>query len=196
MKSWKSSTLVVAVAFGVSVVLLFAKADMMRERASAGRPLITNHIYSPAAADPDLRNRERAERMTRPPEKSQAVIVRQPEGALATPTKATATTSSPAVAKTAQTVAAQAPTSGYRPPASHRYYVVAATFDAREKAERGLADLQRRGLKESFIGVFDDGKYVSVIARAFEREDQARIMLGELDAKHGIAGYIFHKTDE
>ena len=213
MQTWKSSTLIVVAAFSVSVVLLFTKADMMRERASAGRPLITNHIYSPAAADPDLRNPDHAARLTRrEAPATRAVVVRQPEVKAeraatteprpnsATLTASARTPSQPVAAekefKAVEQASAKTSASDYRPPASHRYYIVAGTFDTRDKAERGLADLQRRGLNQSFIGVFDEGKYVSVIARALPREDQARIMLTELKSKYNIEGYIYHKTEE
>ncbi len=215
MNAWKSSTLVVLATFSVSVVLLFAKADMMRERASAGRPLVTNHIYSPAAADPDLRNAEKAKRMSRPFEPAPktatvSVITRQPElppapeptptrqASLSVPTtEQTSASAKTATAPAGETKSASAKTNSgeYKPADSHRFYVVVGTFTTRQNALKGLADMQRRGLKESFIGVFDEGKYVSVIARAFEREDQARIMLSELDAKHSINGYIYHKVD-
>ena len=76
------------------------------------------------------------------------------------------------------------------------FYVVAGTFETRENAEKGLAELQAKGLHQSFLGVFNEGKYTSVIARNFAREDQARLMLAELKDKHGVSGYIYHKTEE
>ena len=175
-----------AAAFGLSVVLLFLKAGMMRDRATAGRPLITNHVYSPAAADPDLRDQRAAERITARvaagvTAPGRAVVVREP-------------TSVPAPRRPRPAAPTAAPPAA---PAeiSEPYHVVAATFRERAKAERGVADLKRKGFGEAFVGVFDDGEYYSVIARRFAREDQARVMLSELKTKWGVAGLIWKKTE-
>ena len=187
---WKSSTVLVAAAFGLSVLLLFLKAGMMHERATADRPLITNHVYSPAAADPELRDQRAAERITARPAvdlapATRAVVVREP---VRTPARQRVEASTPP-----RRTAAATPTTTVAIP--EPYHVVTATFSAREKAERGVADLKRKGFAEAFVGVFDGGKYYSVIARRFDREDQARVMLSELKSKYGVEAIIWKKVD-
>lgn len=189
MPRWKSSTVLVASAFGLSVVLLFAKAGMMRERAVADRPLITNHVYSPAAADPGLRNQRTAERyLDREPKatrtSSRSVVVRQPNE---TSKRSTSFTPKPVATGATGTSATRI---------NKPFYVVAGTFRSEENAARMLSELKAKGLSHSFLGEFNDGKLVSVIVRRFDREDQARVMLAELKAKHKIDGIIYHKTEE
>ncbi len=187
MQRWKTSTILVAAAFGLSVVLLFAKAGMMRDRATAGRPVVTNHIYSPAAADPKLQDQRRAEQMTRRSNAApaKAVIVREPGAGAGAKAKLASQTS------TDQRPLHATPIDPTKP-----YYVVVGTFETRENAETELRRLQAKRVVQGFLGVFNDGKYTSVIARNFAREDQARLMLTELKEKHGVSGYIYHKTEE
>lgn len=200
MNTWKSSTLLVAAAFMVSVILLFTKSGMMRERATTGRPLITNHIYSPAAADPDLRNQARAERMSRQEPRAEkvathAVVIREPATVKSLEIKSSSEASATPLPTPAKTAVKTAATETVVPDADHRYYVVAGTFSTLENAQKGLLEFKSKGLSHSFIGVFNEGKYTSVIARAFEQENQARLMLKELKEKHNISGYIYHKVD-
>ena len=184
----KSSTVIVAAAFALSVVLLFAKAGMMRERATADRPVITNHVYSPAAADPQLRDRDAAARVIARPaaEPQRAVVVREPtrepaRRRTASPrASATAVAATPAVAK---------------PVIDFPYHVITGTFANRANAERALAQLKERGYRDAFIGLFDDGTKHCTIAGKFKREDRARVMLSELKSKWGTAGYIYEKTE-
>ncbi len=188
MQRWSSSTVFVAAAFGLSVVLLFAKAGSMRERATEGRAIVTHHIYSPAAADPALRDQDRAERLTKRPVSttSRAVVVREP-AATSRPAASASAPSSPVDERPLR----RTPTDPTKP-----FYVVAGTFETRANAEKGLAQLQAKGLHQSFLGVFNEGKYTSVIARNFASEDKARLLLAELEDKHNIKGYIYHKTEE
>ena len=180
----KSSTVIVAAAFALSVVLLFAKAGMMRERATADRPLITNHVYSPAAADPQLRDRDAAARVIERPkaEAQRAVVVREPTRVPArqrTPARP-AVAATPAVAK---------------PVVDYPFHVITGTFSNAANAERALAQLKERGYRDAFIGLFDDGTKHCTIAGKFKREDHARVMLSELKTKWGTAGYIYEKTE-
>ena len=191
---WKSSTVFVAAAFALSVVLLFAKAGMMRERATADRPLITNHLYSPAAADPELRDRRAAERIAAPRPSAgaqRAVIVREPTREPAprrTPTpRARATTASRSVASEAPARSAAVIT--------HPYHVITGTYSQPANAERALAGLKAKGYREAFVGVFDEGTKHCTIAGKFEREDHARVMLSELKTKWSMGGYIYEKTE-
>ncbi len=183
----------VAVAFGLSVVLLFAKAGLMRERATAGRAVVTNHIYSPAAADPILRDQHRADAISRRPAAaaqtaSRAVVIR--EAGDERPTIARTTGASAADAPADERPLRRTPIDPDKP-----YYVVVGAFEARENAEKDLRRLQAKGLTQSFLGVFNEGKYTTVIASHFAREDQARLHLAELEDKHGVKGYIYHKTE-
>ena len=202
MNSWKSSTLLVLAAFTVSVVLLFAKAGMHGERGSSQQAVVSNHIYSPAAANPELRDPERAERLTR--RVATATNVRPQHSratARAAKQRTTATAPAPKAAPTKSTAEPKA-TPNPKPavethpvPEGHAFYVVMATFSSRDNAERGLADMKAKGLKESFVGTFDDGKFYSVIGNTFAKEPSARYMIAELKDKHGINAYIYHKRD-
>ena len=201
MNAWKSSTLLVLAAFTVSVVLLFAKAGMHSERSHGDRVVVSNHIYSPAAADPQLRNPERAERLRRAakPIPASATNVRpQHNRATATPARQLAPTRDEAP----RTQTESTPTPSVAPSASshvvpegHVYYVVMATFSSRDNAERGLVQMKAKGLDKSFVGTFDEGKFYSVIGNTFSKESAARYMINELKEKHGISAYIYHKRD-
>ena len=181
----KSSTVIVAAAFALSVVLLFAKAGMMRERATADRPVITNHVYSPAAADPQLRDQNSAARIVAGPvaEPQRAVVVREP---VREPARQR---TEPARATPAATPPAPKPVIDYP------FHVITGTFASRANAERALAELKGRGYRDAFIGLFDDGTKHCTIAGKFRREDRARVMLSELKSKWGTAGYIYEKTE-
>ena len=189
IRAWKSSTVLVGAAFTLSVALLFAKAGMMRDRATAERPLITNHLYSPAAADPELRDQRAAERITRrsaqaTPTAARSVVVRQPAAAPQPAVRETSSSARATPAAAAGSVVIERP-----------FHVVVASFKGREGAETELKRLRAKGYKEAFIGVFNEGKYHSLIAANFKREDHARVMLSELKTKHGIEGFIYNKTD-
>lgn len=186
---WKSSTVLVAGAFAVSVVLLFAKAEMMRERATEGRPVITNHLYSPAAADARLRDRRAAERLVAP---SRAVVVREPVRAPVR--RRTQTPRARGITATRNVPAAPS-----APPAptviAEPYHVITGTFGQRANAERALAQLKKRGYRKAFIGLFDEGTKHCTIAGKFEDEAHARIMVSELATKWSQDAYIYEKTE-
>lgn len=187
---WKSSTVLVASAFAVSVILLFAKAEMMRERATEGRPLITNHLYSPAAADPELRDRRAAERLVAPAEAPQrAVVVREP---IRTPARGRTE------APRSHGITASRNVSAPRPaPAAIEdpYHVITGTFGRRANAERALAELRKRGYRRAFIGLFDEGTKHCAIAGKFADEAHARVMVAELSSKWNQDAYIYKKTE-
>lgn len=186
MSSWKSSTLLVVGAFAVSVLLLFLKSGMVSERRASGPARVSNEIYSPAAADPELRSRERAEGVRR------AALPR----ARAVNEQTTASPQRGSVAAAGVGAAGGTPVfPTHDVPAGHVYYVVTATFRDPERARLGLADMRRRGLSEAFIGTFDEGKYYSVIGDTYAREEQARLLVAELKEKHGIGAYVYHKRD-
>ena len=196
---WKSSTVFVAAAFALSVVLLFAKAGMMRERATEGRPLITNHLYSPAAADPQLRDQRAAERLVSPDEEAtatsqRAVVVREP---LREPARQRTAPSRARTATLVTTPAAVAPARATAPAPviTHPYHVITGTYSKRANAERALAPLKEKGYRNAFVGVFDEGTKFCTIAGKFEREDRARVMLSELKTKWNTGGYIYEKTE-
>lgn len=181
MSSWKSSTLLVVGAFTVSVLLLFLKSGMVNERRAVGPARVSNKIYTPAAADPELRSRELVEQKYQPaPARARAVN--------------TQTTVEPQRAAPAPPPAAPA-FPRHDVPAGHEYYVVTATFSQPESARRGLAEMKRKGLSQAFIGTFDEGKYYSVIGDTYAREDQARLLVAELKEKYGIGAYVYRKRD-
>ena len=202
MNAWKSSTLLVLGAFTVSVVLLLTKAGMYGDRRSADAVVVSNHIYSPAAADPNLRSPERADRLRRSAAKPVAASLNQtatPKPARRKPAPAPKPTPKPAAKATAAPTA-PAPTAAAAPtahavPAGHVFYVVAATFSSKENGERGLAQMRRKGLDKAFLGTFDEGKFYSVIADTYAKESSARYMVKELADKHQMSAYVYHKKD-
>ena len=207
MNAWKSSTLLVLAAFSVSVLLLFAKSGMVSERAArahadANSVVVSNHIYSPAAADPDLRSPERAAKVRRrPAAKPVANRVNVPPTTrpaarppVTKPAAAPAAAGEPAAdAPPAREAAPAAPR--HDVPPGHDFYVVTATFTRYENAERGLAEMKRKGCSKAWIGNFDEGKYYSVIGDTFADEPSARYLVQQLEAKHGVKAYIYHKQD-
>ena len=178
MSTWKSSTLLVVGAFTVSVLLLFLKSGMVNERREVGPARVSNKIYTPAAADPELRSRELVEQKYRPaPARAQAVNAQttiEPQREAPPP--------APAFPR-------------HDVPAGHDYYVVTATFSKPESARRGLEEMRRKGLSQAFIGTFDEGKYYSVIGDTYAREDQAMLLVAELKEKYGIGAYVYRKRD-
>ena len=182
MSSWKSSTLLVVAAFAVSVLLLFLKSGMVSERRAAGPARVSNEIYTPAAADPELRSRERAE------------AIRASAAPRARPVSEQ-TTVTPQRSSVSGGAAAAPAFPHHEVPADHVYYVVTATFSKPDRARLGLAEMQRKGLAEAFIGTFDDGKYYSIIGDTYAREEQARLLVAELKEKHGIGAYVYHKRE-
>jgi len=200
MTSWKSSTLLVLAAFTTSVVLLFTKSGMHSTRALSERVVVSNHIYSPAAADPDLRVPERAERLRRvaQPVQASATNVRpqhdRPAASATKQTKSAAKLPTPE-SKAATPPVKQVEFNTHPVPEGHVFYVVMATFSSRSNAERGLKDFKRRGLQKAFVGTFDEGKFYSVIGNTFARESSARYMINELKEKHGVNAYIYHRKD-
>ena len=211
MNTWKSSTLLVLAAFTVSLVLLFAKAGMVQPRDSSEEVLVSNYIYSPAAADPNLRSPERAENLRRQQARAQPVAAKTTvEAPVEAPSPKPTATSPPASAKTRpapsatdspakQTTApidlTQYGIAAHRVPANHKFYVVAATFSTPDNAKRGLANMKAKGLDASFIGTLDEGKFFSVIANTFTQETQAAYMVRELERKQGIRAYVYHKKE-
>ena len=185
MASWKSSTILVVAAFSVSVLLLFLKADMASERRRDAPPArVSNQIYSPGAADPELRTPERAEQIRR-------------AGSARAVSTSSRTPAEPA-RRGGDAPAARPPSPAipeHDVPAGHEYYVVTATLTSPESALKGLAEMKRKGLTDAFVGTFDDGKYYPIIGNTYAREDQARLLVAELAEKHGIEAYVYHKKD-
>ena len=213
MDTWKSSTVIVVATFAVSVLLLFAKASMVRDRSDAsGEVVVSNEIYSPAAADPELRSPERAARIREAAQPRPKTVAQRTE-APKPPQRAAPQAGETASAKTEEplpvpaeaqpgvvTGAAEAspvnePFPEHQVPAGHDFYVVAATFSSPDNARKGLANMQRKGLAKAFVGTFDEGKFFSVIANTFPREEQARYMVQELERDHGIKGYVYHRRE-
>ncbi len=188
MSAWKSSTLLVLAAFTVSVLLLFTKSGMVGQRSDSGEVIVTNNIYSPAAADPELRSLDRAENLRRRPARATQVAntapATRPRPAQPATQAAPRTQAAPAASPTLHEV-----------PSGHVFYVVTATFSSRANADRGLAAAQKKGLTKSFVGTFDEGKFYSVIGNTFAEESSARYMVKELADKHGIKAYVYHKRD-
>jgi len=188
MNSWKSSTLLVLAAFTVSVLLLFAKSSMIGERTVHDEVMVSNYIYSPAAADPDLRSQDRAERIRLSRGKARKVSTKTRSSkpwtkAPRTPTApAEATSVKPSVRRSSATP-------------ENEFYVVTATFSSYENANRGLEQMKALGMDKAFVGNFDEGKFYSVIGQTFPKEASARFMVSELLKKHGIKAYVYHKQD-
>ena len=202
MSAWKSSTLLVFGAFTISVVLLLAKSGMVAGRTERAEVRVTSHIYSPAAADPELRDPERAERLRRSAKpqarttSTRTTVVREPKRATP-PAGPPKSTPAPRTAKAslASTPPAE-PLPRHEVPANHRYYVILATFSSLENAKRGRRNLEEKGLSGCFVGSFDEGKYYSVIGRTFANEESARYMVNEIVTKYGLDPYIYFKRDE
>lgn len=192
MTPWKSSTLLVLVAFTLSVVLLFAKAGMVRERNLVEDNVVSNHIYSPAAADPDLRVPERAERLMRatpkpkPSAEAKPVSISETVSSPAVSPERSPKEAKPAETKTTKTTPAQG---------ANMFYVVTATFSSKENADKGVVQMKKKGLKDAFVGTFDEGKFYSVIGNTFADEASARFMVTELLREHKIKAYIYYKKD-
>ena len=197
MRSLSPSTLLTVAVFALSVGLLVVKRSMNQDverRRSEEQVLVSNHIYSPAAADPELRDPQRASRV------AQRGVSR------AVPAEASVSASSIAT-NTAQTVPATPPEVAPRPAASvdipkhevpdnHRYYVVLSTFREPANALKDLERLQRKGFKNAFIGTFDEGRYYSVIGDTYATEQSARFLVRQSIDKHGLTPYVYHKQDD
>ncbi len=195
MQVWKSSTLLVLAAFAVSVLLLFAKANLVDERGSTTDFSVSREIYSPAAADPQLRDPERAELVRQRP-RSDGGTASAKTVARTTSTEAGNNKVSAAATETLAGKPFVNPFPEQKVPKSHVYYVVAATFSSPDNARRGLGDLKSKGLDKSFIGTFDEGKWFSVIANTFAKEESAHYMVKELERKHGVKAYVYHRKGD
>ena len=177
MDTWKTSTLLVIGAFVLSVLFLtFVGGSRERNTVRAPGP-VDSEIYSPAAADPELRSPELASRVRasakpRPRQTAQKVTVPKPAPKVIKP-KVEATKPAAPAAKRNENV-----------PAGHHYIVIVGTYSNPKKAERALETFKKKGAGKPFVGVFNEGQRFSVVAQTFKEERSARTFVKQLRDDH------------
>ncbi|MFK8056498.1 MAG: SPOR domain-containing protein [Saprospiraceae bacterium] len=182
METWKTSTLLVIGAFVLSVLFLVFTSNPFDRGVARARGPIDSEIYSPAAADPDLRSPELADRVRasakpRARQTAQKVSVPVPTPKVVKPKVVVA-------APTAVLPEVTAPPKNENVPEGHHYYVIVGTYSNPQNAERALAAFQKKGAGKPFVGVFNEGQRFSVIAQTFENEAKARVFVKALRDKH------------
>lgn len=175
--TWKTSTLLVLGAFVLSVLfLMFTGSSKDRSLSSARKP-VGKEIYSPAAADPDLRSPELAERVRasakpRPRQTAQKVAVPTPRE------------QKPKVEAPKPEAAPPAQKKNENVPEGHHYYVIVGTYSNPKNAERALTTFKKKGAGAPFVGIFNEGQRFSVIAQTFKDEVTARTFVKQLRDEH------------
>ena len=221
--SWKPSTLLVLTAFALSIILLFAKSELMLQRLQHRDESLSHHVYSPAAADPDLRNPEKVSRLRADRARAQAVsnTAKEVAGSSAKPgtteekpisssdsepkSVAPAETEKRKAENKAQPKEEKSPSStsvqGLHPrfkptsaPDGHQFFVVFASFQTFENAEKGLEEIRAKGFPQAYIGAFNEGKYYSIIGQTFKTEPEARELLVKLEKERNIKALIYRNT--
>jgi len=176
MDTWKTSTLIVIGAFVLSVLFLLLSGGEADNKRSVGRGH-QNEIYSPAAADPDLRSPELADRVRasakpKPRKAAQKVTIPAPKPKPAPQKVIAPKPAAPEVAKNANV------------PDGHHYYVIVGSYSNPQNANRALATFEKKGAGKPFVGVFNEGKSFSVIAQTFKEEATARTFVKALRDDH------------
>ncbi len=189
MDTWRTSTLLVIGAFILSILfLIFSKSSRDSSRTQL-RSHVENEIYSPAAADPDLRSPELADRVRasakpKPRKAAQKKTIPAPKPRKVQPKAVVSKPAKPAPVKNANV------------PDGHHYFVIVGTYSNPQNAERALAAFQKKEAGKPFVGVFNDGRSFSVVAQTFKEEATARKFVKSLRDDHNwTEAYINYVTD-
>ena len=189
MDTWKTSTLLVIGAFVLSIGFLLLSNNSRDSKRIRVQSHADNEIYSPAAADPDLRSPELADRLRasakpKPRKAAQKKTIPAPKPRKTKPKVHVQKTTKPLPVKNSNV------------PAGHHYYVIVGTYSNPQNAERALASFQKKNAGKPFVGVFNEGQRFSVVAQTFKDEAVARKFVKSLREDHNWTdAFINYVTD-
>ncbi len=176
-------------AFVLSVLFLMLSNGSRDNDRIRVRSHVDNEIYSPAAADPDLRSPELADRLRasakpKPRPASQKKVIQAPKPKKVEPKVVVPKPSKPAPVKNSNV------------PDGHHYFVIVGTYSNPQNAERALATFQKKEAGKPFVGVFNEGQRFSVVAQTFKEEPAARQFVKSLrDDYNWTDAFINYVTD-
>ena len=166
------------------MLFLFFSRNSRENTSIRERRPTSSEIYSPAAADPDLRSPELADRVRasakpKPRKAAQKVTVPAPA-----PKKVKAPNYKVVTPQPKPEEPKPAPTRNSNVPEGHHYYVIVGTYSNPQNADRALESFKKKGAGIPFVGVFNEGQRFSVIAQTFADEASARSFVKSLRDDH------------